>query len=60
VLGGLPTPTGILSLGPDRIRAVGMSRAKAAAMISLGQMQVVGEIDVDDLVFWTTSRLSPP
>ncbi len=49
VLGGLPTPAGILSLGPDRLRALGMSRAKAAAMMSLGQMQVAGELDVDDL-----------
>jgi len=48
-VGGCPTPWGILSLGPERLRALGMSRAKAAAMMSLGQMHVDGELDVDDL-----------
>jgi DNA-3-methyladenine glycosylase II len=40
--GGVPTPESVLALGPDRLRACGLSRAKAAYVLDLARRQSVG------------------
>jgi DNA-3-methyladenine glycosylase II len=45
-VGRLPDAPGVVELGPDRLRACGLSRAKAAYMLGLAEMQIAGTIDV--------------
>lgn len=47
--GGTPDPENVLALGPDRLRALGFSRAKSSYLTSLAIMQIDGGVDVDGL-----------
>ncbi|MGN7799539.1 DNA-3-methyladenine glycosylase family protein [Leifsonia sp. 22587] len=49
LLGGRPTPAGILALGLDEIRAVGASHAKALYLQALAQSVSTGELDLEAL-----------
>ncbi len=48
-LGGTPDPVGVASMGTERLRAVGLSRAKAEYMVGLADRQIAGTIDVEHL-----------
>lgn len=48
-VGAIPDPSNIVSLGPERLRSFGLSRAKASYMLSLTQMHLDGALDVDRL-----------
>lgn len=45
-VGRMPDPAGIIGLGPERLRACGLSRAKASYMLGLAGLQEDGGIDV--------------
>ena len=47
--GGRPEPGAVAALGPDRLHALGLSHAKAAAIVGLAEMQLAGTLDVDAL-----------
>jgi DNA-3-methyladenine glycosylase II len=47
--GRTPTPQEIIDTDPDALRAVGLSRAKAAYLRSLAEHVVDGELPIDDL-----------
>lgn len=47
--GAIPDPENVLSLGPERLRSLGFSRAKASYLTSLARMQQDGGVDVDGL-----------
>lgn len=47
--GGIPTPARILALGPERLRACGLSRAKVTYLLDLASRQAAGTIDVEHL-----------
>ena len=47
--GAIPDPESVLSLGPERLRSLGFSRAKASYLTSLAEMQIEGGVDVDGL-----------
>jgi len=51
-------------LGPDRLRSLGLSRAKAAAIVGLARMHLDGTLDLDWAVHSPTpravQRCSPP
>ncbi|MET0887389.1 MAG: hypothetical protein ABWX92_13165, partial [Mycetocola sp.] len=48
-LGGAPTPTGILALDLDELRAIGMSHSKAAYLHNLANAVVAGDLAIDTL-----------
>ncbi|HVQ86803.1 MAG TPA: hypothetical protein VMT88_01355 [Actinomycetes bacterium] len=48
-LGGIPEPESVAALGPERLRAFGLSRAKAEYMTGLAELQMAGTIDVEHL-----------
>jgi DNA-3-methyladenine glycosylase II len=48
-IGRVPDPEGILALGHDRLRACGLSNAKAEYVLGLARDQRDGRIDVDGL-----------
>jgi DNA-3-methyladenine glycosylase II len=48
-LGRVPDPLGVASLGVERLRSFGFSRAKAQYMYGLAEMQLAGSVDVDGL-----------
>jgi DNA-3-methyladenine glycosylase II len=48
-IGVLPNPSGIISLGPQRLRALGLSRAKVSYVLDLAQHQLSGQLDVPKL-----------
>ncbi|GII59811.1 hypothetical protein Pth03_82000 [Planotetraspora thailandica] len=48
-VGGVPTPDGVISLGADRLRECGLSRAKAAYVLDFAHRQVSGLIDIEDM-----------
>lgn len=45
--GGIPRPEAVLGLDEDRLRALGLSRAKARYLRSLAEAQTSGAIDVE-------------
>lgn len=47
--GGIPTPTGVLELGAERLRACGLSGAKATYALALSQAQASGLIDIENM-----------
>ena len=47
--GRVPRPEDIVELGADRLRALGMSRAKAGYLVCLADAQLSGTVDVDGL-----------
>ncbi|MYS23121.1 DNA-3-methyladenine glycosylase II [Streptomyces sp. DvalAA-14] len=47
--GGRPHPAGVIALGPDGLRACGLSRAKAAYVTGLAERQLSGAIDLRGL-----------
>ena len=47
--GGTAEPLAIVALGPERIHALGVSRAKASYVVGLAQMQLSGVLDVNQL-----------
>jgi 3-methyladenine DNA glycosylase/8-oxoguanine DNA glycosylase len=47
--GGVPEPARILGLGPGRLRACGLSAAKAGYAVALAQAQEAGQIDIEHL-----------
>lgn len=49
MLSGIPTPAGVLALGQDRLRASGLSAAKAGYAVALAQAQAAGAIDIEHL-----------
>ena len=49
MLSGIPTPAGILELGQNRLRAAGLSAAKAGSAVALAQAQTAGAIDIERL-----------
>ncbi|KQX06894.1 MULTISPECIES: DNA-3-methyladenine glycosylase family protein [unclassified Leifsonia] len=49
VLGGAPTPAGVLALDVDAMRALGMSHSKAAYLRNLATAVATGDIAIDDL-----------
>jgi len=46
---GKPTPAAVLALGPDRLRALGLSRAKASYVADLADAVLTGRVDLDRL-----------
>ncbi|MFJ2647341.1 DNA-3-methyladenine glycosylase family protein [Streptomyces sp. NPDC087420] len=48
-IGALPDPAGIVALGPERLRACGLSHAKASYLLALSESRLGGLIDVDGL-----------
>ena len=47
--GGRIDPARVDGLGPDRLRCLGLSRAKAAAIVGLARMHLDGTLDLDGL-----------
>ena len=47
--GGRIDPARVDGLGPDRLRSLGLSRAKAAAIVGLARMHLDGTLDLDGL-----------
>jgi DNA-3-methyladenine glycosylase II len=47
--GGKVTPDAILTLGAERLREAGMSRAKASYLLDLAQRQADGVIDLENM-----------
>ena len=48
-LDGPPTPEAILAVAPEKLRAAGLSGAKAAAIIALAQAVTAGEVPLQRL-----------
>ncbi|WP_427168909.1 DNA-3-methyladenine glycosylase family protein (plasmid) [Streptomyces sp. C1-1] len=48
-MGGEVTPAGLLALPEDRLRACGLSRAKASYLHDLARRQAQGTIDLEDM-----------
>src|ERR1700752_880316 len=48
-VGGVPTPHGVITLGAERLRECGLSRAKAAYVLDLAHRQMSGLIDIEDM-----------
>ena len=48
-LDGMPTPAGVLALGPERLRALGLSHAKATSFADLSDAVLTGRVDLDRL-----------
>lgn len=48
-IGSLPDPAGIAALGPDRLRACGLSHAKASYLLGLAGSALTGDLDVGGL-----------
>ncbi|GAA5192591.1 hypothetical protein GCM10023322_52570 [Rugosimonospora acidiphila] len=46
---GIPTPTGVLRLGAGRLRACGLSEAKASYVLDFAQAQATGAIDIEGM-----------
>ena len=47
--GGRPEPDAVAALGTERLHALGLSHAKAAAIAGLAEMHLTGTLDVDAL-----------
>lgn len=47
--GGLPDPHNISALSPDRMRSLGLSRAKAAYLLALADAERNGGLDIEHL-----------
>ena len=47
--GGIPAPAAILNLGQERLRACGLSAAKAGYVLALAEAQASGTIDIEHL-----------
>jgi DNA-3-methyladenine glycosylase II len=47
--GGTITPASVIDLGPERLRACGLSRAKVGYALALAEAQTAGVIDIEDL-----------
>ncbi|MDP9843549.1 DNA-3-methyladenine glycosylase family protein [Streptosporangium lutulentum] len=47
--GTIPSPDGVIGLGGERLRACGLSRAKAAYILDLAQRQKSGLIDIENM-----------
>jgi DNA-3-methyladenine glycosylase II len=47
--GGIPAPAAVLSLGLDRLRACGLSAARAGYALALAEAQTTGAIDLEHL-----------
>ncbi|AWS43485.1 DNA-3-methyladenine glycosylase [Streptosporangium sp. 'caverna'] len=47
--GDVPSPDGVIGLGAERLRACGLSRAKAAYVLDLAQRQKSGLIDIENM-----------
>jgi DNA-3-methyladenine glycosylase II len=48
-LDGMPTPASMLRLSPERLRELGLSHAKALAVLDLADAMATGRIDLDRL-----------
>jgi 3-methyladenine DNA glycosylase/8-oxoguanine DNA glycosylase len=48
-VGGQVEPVAVLAAGEDRLRAVGLSRAKTAAILGLAEVVASGEVDLTRL-----------
>jgi DNA-3-methyladenine glycosylase II len=48
-VGGTPDPDGVVALGRERLHALGLSGAKALAIVDLAQRQLDGDVDLDEL-----------
>ena len=48
-LGGIPTPSSVLTLGRDALRGCGLSVAKAGYVLALTEAQVTGQFDIEHL-----------
>ena len=46
---GRPTPAAALALGPEKLRALGLSRAKAGYVADLADAVLTGRVDLDHL-----------
>jgi DNA-3-methyladenine glycosylase II len=46
-LDGEPTPAAVLAIGPDRLRALGLSHAKAVSVADLSDAVLTGRVDLD-------------
>jgi DNA-3-methyladenine glycosylase II len=47
--GGMLDPGGVVGLGVDRLRELGLSRAKAGAVVGLAERHLAGTLDTDGL-----------
>ena len=47
--GGVPAPAGVLGLGQGRLRACGLSAARAGYALALAEAQTRGAIDIEHL-----------
>lgn len=57
-LDGEPTPAAVLDLGSDGLRAVGLSRAKAGALVALAEGVRSGDLPLERLTRWPSPRVA--